>query len=447
MKRLFHKLGVAAPFVKKEFNMTNFTTILANTIVASSQNGVTITQGFQNIAGIELLAKLSNAPHGIKDGSHFLRTTLKRDNAEKCLSRSDVNTDSLASIVIIDCDKRINVSTGEELEGAPDPYQISNILRNHNIGHLLYGSHSHYVGDKGNRYRIVIPTLIPYNKTQLTPTVESIISIINTELDTDLLVNSKENNTWSQPWYYPRKPTNSTINNLYIDHLEGNAIDVAEPIILPPIPTITAPTSPLVEGEISPITAFNEQHPLTQLLTQYGYRFVYTSDDCQKWIRPDSTSHKAGITVNGNKFYSHHNDKFNDGYWHDAFDLMRISENLTESQAVVKASQSTIAPNGLSINEYNKILFKGKRNSPTNSNPIPHTKVLNELLDKITKVNFRKIAAIQNDDEKLKRYHYYIIAVDTVLEAAKKHRWDMCVIMILFIFSMEHIGILLIKMI
>lgn len=406
--------------------MTNFIELLGKTTVSISPFGVTSNHGFDNNSGLELVQKLKKTEAGEKDGSHFLRTGLKLNDNGDCLTRSNSNTVSLASILVLDCDKRVNAN-GEIIDGAPDPYLISQILIKLRIGHILYGSYSHYAGQKGNRYRIILLTTQPYTSSQLPPTIEALISLINSNIETDLLVNAKENSTWAQPWYLPRKPANSSTPDLYIEHIEGETVTVFDPLLLPPLSSYRKP-SPANNGtgEISPIHAFNQQYALTDQLILYGYKKVCESKEYQKWLSPHSKSGAAGITVKDDKFYSHHDDAFNDSYWHDAFDLMRISEKLTDSQAVVKASKSTIAPNGLSIDEYNKSLFKGKRNSQKNSNPIPHTKVLNELLDKITKINFRKIAAIQNDDEKLKRYHYYIIAVDTVLEAAKTHRWDMC---------------------
>lgn len=407
--------------------MTNFIAILNKSTVSISPFSVTSNHGFDNNSGLELVQKLKRAETGEKDGSHFLRTGLKLNDKGDCLTRSNSNTESLASILVLDCDKRVNAN-GEIIDGAPDPDLISQILCKLEFGHVLYGSYSHYTGDKGNRYRIIFLTTQPYTVNQLRPTVESLVSIINSNLKTDLLANAKENSTWAQPWYLPRKPVNSSIPDLYIEYLEGKTVTVVDPPLSPPISSYKrqSQTSNRSE-EISPIDAFNQQYALTDLLIKYGYKKVCESKEYQKWLSPQSKSGIAGITVKDDKFYSHHDDEFNDGYWHDAFDLMRINEKLTDNQAIVKASQNSIAPNGLSVDDHNKNVFQGKKeNNSTYSNPIPHAKVLNELLDKTTKINFRKIAAIQNDDEKLKRYHYYIIAVDTVLDAAKKHRWDMC---------------------
>jgi putative DNA primase/helicase len=405
--------------------MVDFTAILNKTEVASSMQCVTITNQFANINGGEFLTHLKAVKVGAKDGSHFLRSSLK-NNKGACLPRTDANTNSLANIVILDCDKR-NINC-DELDGAPNPHTISQILREKNIAHILYGSYSHYVGNKGFRYRIIVPTKTPYNKEQLSPTIEKIISLINSFLHDELLVNVKENNSWSQPWYYPRKPATSTIDDLYLEYLDGEAMEVVEPFALPPINNAAiAPTSPSIKGEISPINAFKEQHKLIDALIQYGYKKVYASKEYEKWLSPQSTSRNAGITVKNNKFFSHHDDDFNDGYWHDVFDLMRVTENLSEKEAIKKAAKNTYAPDGRTIDEHNKSLVNKNisHQNTASSQEILHTEILEKLNIKITPIDFRKTAKLTEKD-KLKHNHLHVIVIETILALAKRHNWGIC---------------------
>lgn len=88
--------------------MSNFITILQSIEIASSVQGVRITNQYRNISGKDLLAKLSLVEHGEKDGSHFLRTALEYDDNGQCMSRGDGNTHSLARLLILDCNKRID---------------------------------------------------------------------------------------------------------------------------------------------------------------------------------------------------------------------------------------------------------------------------------------------------------------------------------------------------
>lgn len=338
--------------------MKNFISILENTKVASTQAGIAITDQFQNIGGEELLEQLKQLPNGHKDGSHFLRTTLNTANT-KCMPRNDANTDSLANLIIIDCDKHIDAQ-GCEFEGAPDPLVVHNALKSMDIGHVLYGSHSHYAGGKGNRYRIILATDKSYSRAQLAPTVEQVILSLNQNINGQILAYAKENNVFAQGWYYPRKPMGCDADPFYFEHLNGFPIQVIEPKDLPPTNHNQLQTQQWSGGQTSPIQAFNEQHQLTELLSQYGYKRKLVTNTHEKWLSPDSSSGIAGITVRGNKFFSHHSDQFNDGYWHDAFDLMCIREGLSQKDAIIKAAQVTIASDGRSVDEYNKTSAKQK---------------------------------------------------------------------------------------
>lgn len=335
--------------------MKEFNTILDQIEVAFSNNDVRGKPVYQNISARTWVAKIRECLEGSKEGSHWLRTTLKVNNDTKqCLGRSTENTLSLASVVVIDCDKRININ-GEEVEGAPDPLQVSQILKDLNLAHILHGSHSHYTSEKGHRYRIVLCTDLPYKKEQLAPTVESIISQINVVLaglGSDLLANAIENSTWSQGWYCPRKPTGSKIETLYFENTEGQLVDVIDPLELPPTSYVFTQSLSNKPEQISVIHAFNEQRNIEELLSHYGYTRILS----HKWLRPNSSSGIPGITIKGNKFYSHHADEFNDGYWHDCFDLWRVMEKLDLKDAIAKAAQTTYVPDGRTVDEFNKSL-------------------------------------------------------------------------------------------
>lgn len=396
-------------------NTQNYTLFL----LAATQHKVGKTDQLHNISEHDFLSKLKQCEFGEKDGSHYLRTTLRCQDG-RTLPRKDSNTDNLANILILDCDKHINLN-GDEIEGAPSPKIISPILRSNNISHIIYGSYSHYVGNKGNRYRIILFTNIPYNRDQLAPTVEKAITLINSHLNDQLLANAKENNTWSQPWYFPRKPINSIIDDLYIEYLDGEPIDVTS--LLPASPQLQPDRRINYDmGRLSPIDAFNDQNPLHDLLAHYSYKKVYKSKDYEKWIRPDSSSGNAGIIVDSDKFYSFHNDQFNDGKRHDAFDLMMKHEGLSLRDAVSKAAKNSIAPDGRTIDEYNKSI---KKKVNTSNSTVHHNEVLNQLLGKIEPINFREIAKL-SEKEKIKYNHYHVITIETILALAKDNNWGIC---------------------
>lgn len=397
-----------------------------NVKVAFNPRSVEATHQFCNIGFDELLARLRVCDRGEKDGAHFLRTGLNYDASGKCLPRKDVNTQSMARVLILDCDSRMNCGTGELLEGAPAPDTVSNILKSHNIKHLLHGSHSHYSGTKGNRYRIILFTKTEYKKSQLAPTVISIITLINAYLDDEMLADVSENSRWSQPWYVPRKPIDSEIPDLLFEYSEGDLIEVVEPVAAP---TTERKTPIIKDNQISVIDSYNVQNKLADLLCHYGYKKVYASKENDKYLSPNSTSGKAGITVFGEKFYSHHGDSFSDGHLHDAFDLFRITEGLSESEAIKRAARECKAQDGRTVDDWNKSLAKGRGgNIETNavkSMILPHHEILPALLDRFRQINFRNTANL-NEKDKLKRAHYQVIALDTIHGRAKESGWGFC---------------------
>lgn len=58
----------------------------------------------------------------------------------------------------------------------------------------------------------------------------------------------------------------------------------------------------------------------------------------------------------------------------------------------------------------------------------PHGELMDSLLDQVEKVDFRSLAEFAPDDEeaKLKKYHYLVSIVDQILQLAKKNKWNLC---------------------
>ena len=348
--------------------MSYFITSLKKSVVASTRSGVKVTDQFKNILADKIVARFKVVEIGEKDGSHFIRTALKERAGVFCMSRGDSNAESTASLLVIDCDRSID-SNGEELDTAPNPRDVSKNLKSAGIGHILFGSYSYYCGLM--RYRIILVTNSPYSKEQLSPTAEAIVALINVNLSGNLLAYASENAVWSQPWYYPRKPSDSIVEPLYIEYLEGNAVDVVEPQPIMPITPAIQRKKPANTDDISPIHTFNERNSLTSLLSFYGYKRVLVNKDHERWLSPDSSSGMAGITVKNNQLFCHHSsDPLNDGYWHDAFDLMRVREGLTEKDAVIKAVLDNQKKNGQTLNQHNKRQARGVSTTPEQT-PLP----------------------------------------------------------------------------
>ena len=188
-------MEVAASILSRGVSMNDFITIIRNIEIASCNQSVRIANGYKNITGSEFLTLIKVAQQGEKDGSNFLRTYLHVNDNQQCMSRSNTNINSTAQIIIIDCDKHIDFD-GQEVDGSPNPLLIHQILKDKNIGHIIYGSYSHYSGNKGNRYRIILTANCLYTKEQLLPTAEAIILLINQSLTGHLLAYAQENNEW-----------------------------------------------------------------------------------------------------------------------------------------------------------------------------------------------------------------------------------------------------------
>lgn len=58
--------------------------------------------------------------------------------------------------------------------------------------------------------------------------------------------------------------------------------------------------------------------------------------------------------------------------------------------------------------------------------PTPHDEILERLLGEIRPVDFRAIANLRDEKDRLQRRHYHVIVIEQVLEAARRNRWSLC---------------------
>lgn len=58
--------------------------------------------------------------------------------------------------------------------------------------------------------------------------------------------------------------------------------------------------------------------------------------------------------------------------------------------------------------------------------PIPHGKILEQLLERIPKQDFRLLADLKRGRDKLKKQHYIICSIEKILELAKVQGWRLC---------------------
>ena len=116
----------------------------------------------------------------------------------------------------------------------------------------------------------------------------------------------------------------------------------------------------LVEGQVSPIAAFNEAHDVRAILTAHGYRA-----QGKKFVAPASSSGMGGVVVlagqdGRDRAFSHHtNDPIADGLAHDAFDLFCILDHGGDEWAAIQAAAKLLTTtNGESLHSHNRNAYR-----------------------------------------------------------------------------------------
>jgi putative DNA primase/helicase len=58
--------------------------------------------------------------------------------------------------------------------------------------------------------------------------------------------------------------------------------------------------------------------------------------------------------------------------------------------------------------------------------PVQHTEILSRLINQFAKVDFRELAGLENEDDKLKAKHFLVCSVEQVLHTAIQNNWGLC---------------------
>lgn len=276
---------------------------------------------------------------GNKDGSYFLRCNGTH--------RSNVGTDDIAHILILDGDSRIN-DGGEIVSGAPCPEEVSEVLTKLDVAHCIYSSYSNAATqeeitakgtDSGGlhgkdyyKYRVIIPCT--YTPEQL----PSLLDYIFNELHSDsvMLENVKENRTWSQPWYFPRTPDAERLDLFQSYQYSGSILNAdvihskwekSQPPRIEPKQNPVKVKIDESNGRINSMQVFNQSFSVHDILIRNSY-----IKKGQKYLRPDSESKIPSVQLctqcndGKERIYSHGGDILNDGYAHDAWDCYRFLE-------------------------------------------------------------------------------------------------------------------------
>jgi|GEM_PF-1543920 len=333
-----------------------------------------------------LIKRLSEPAIGTKDGIYFIRCSGTK--------RTNNDTNDTASILIIDSDSHIDLNTGEIVSGAVSPDLVHIVLRDLGINHLIYSSFSNgatyeelhakdkpatdtqpaqifnsggFYGVDYHKYRVIIPCT--YSREQLPVLLDYLFSELHKA--GVMLVNVKENRTWSQAWYFPRVPDQARLNLFEFfqfskgENLNADAItkdwlknnSQPEPTEPPPL----KPKQPINEtnGRRNPIKAFNQSYTPHDVLIRNNYTLKNGA-----YLRPNSDSGIAATKLCLNckdgieRVYSHGGDVLNDGFAHDSFDCYRLLEcggdmktALNWNEELTKHNQRIYAKEQAALNE------------------------------------------------------------------------------------------------
>ena len=278
----------------------------------------------------DLVGRVKQTEVGTKNGSYFVRCALKQER------RSDENA-LLGNLLILDGDKSLVLDTGELKEGAPNPIYVHEVLRDLDIKHCIYTSHSNR--KDFHKFRAVIPVEID-GTDELKALVAWTIHKLNSAGVG--LANVQENTTFTQPWFFPRADKGNLEHFQFFEHDGGEVFPKSEamlwwaenkPVDLP----AKAVDESRSYGADTPIGKFNAERDAAwfiELLRQNGYKFdsqtVINNSPAYRFICPKSTSGMAGVVLFMTKkgvwrVYSHHgaSDPLS-GFAHDAFGLATI---------------------------------------------------------------------------------------------------------------------------
>ena len=348
--------------MQTEENTTTTSSADSYTIrIAVSDTGVKTNQmRNEELTFDEFYRRFSEKPPvGTKDGAYFVRGPLK----DGCTTRGDANIE-VASLIVLDGDKKYAPQTDETSEGAPDPEQTHQALKRSKIPHFLYTTHSHVQPKKGNKYRIVIP-IVPAPPELVAPYVEYLCELLREE--GIYLKNVPENSAISQPWYLPRL---ADADQPYLHLYYGDAppLDLApklrvwqeESAVIDTIDSNVVSRPPRAAGSLP--VKYNELHgsmdQLRKTLISRAYQFrretTIHGRPAFRFCCPGSTTGTPGTVLfectHGTvRVYSHHgSDPLNEGDSEhrakDAFDVFRILEHGGNTSAALRAFQKELDP-------------------------------------------------------------------------------------------------------
>lgn len=306
------------------------------------------------ISFADLLERLSSPGIGAKEGSYFVRGPSSKH------IRKDENI-VFADCIVLDCDSRIDIETGEISIGAPEPHLVHDALIDMDVSHILFTTHSH--GAKGHRYRVLIPAEISDTHC-LAACIDHLIAEIHRR--GIMLAPAIENYRWSQGWFLPRIASKDA-PFIALSYDEGEPLDVEKIVRLHAKEQESTKTR--CEAPEASKSPMNSNGPIgkycaeqggseavARLLTKHGYVLTGTDslngDIAFRFKRPGSSSGQAGVRLYQGRddgrwlVFSHHgaDDALADDKPHDAFDVFTILEHGGNRVAALQAISDKSKP-------------------------------------------------------------------------------------------------------
>jgi P4 family phage/plasmid primase-like protien len=154
---------------------------------------------FEPVSWDELCNNLKNPPIGEKEGSYICVGKFNNNY------RKAINVKYPHNCFILDGDS--SLIDGIAVKGAPDPVLVHEALKELNLQHVIFSTHSNKsVNSEYHRYRVLIPAFISSKDT-----LEACINWVIAKLHgfNVMLENVAENMTQGIPWYLPRVTKNN----------------------------------------------------------------------------------------------------------------------------------------------------------------------------------------------------------------------------------------------
>ena len=166
---------------------------------------------FKTVSWDKLCENLKSPPVGEKEGSYICAGQFDNDY------RNSENMHYPHDFFILDGDS--SLIDGIAVKGAPNPVLVHEALKELNLQHVIFSTHSNKsVNSEYHRYRVLIPAFISSKDT-----LEACINWVIAKLHGSnvMLENVAENMTQGIPWYLPRVTKNNKDDYYFAEYSIG----------------------------------------------------------------------------------------------------------------------------------------------------------------------------------------------------------------------------------